>query len=140
MPELHNAALKVLAKYGFTKDRLRRGIISGRQRNATYQGLGLGFLYDLNDPEEVKKANAVREEWGPILTQITEGKRLDWYAMSEVKGEKGSEVVVYRLTPAAAKTQLPMLGEYYNLSVKLKRMLDPNRIMNPGKFMDIEPY
>jgi len=140
MPELHNAALKVLAKYGFTKDRLRRGIISGRQRNATYQGLGLGFLYDLNDPEEVKKANAIQEEWGPILTQITEGKRLDWYAMSEVKGEKGSEVVVYRLTPAAAKTQLPMLGEYYNLSVKLKRMLDPNRIMNPGKFMDIEPY
>jgi FAD/FMN-containing dehydrogenase len=32
-----------------------------------------------------------------------------------------------------------MLGEYYKLLVKLKRMLDPNRIMNPGKFMDIEP-
>jgi FAD/FMN-containing dehydrogenase len=35
---------------------------------------------------------------------------------------------------------MPMLGEYYQLLRKLKRMLDPNHIMNPGKFMDIEPY
>jgi len=140
LPELHDALLKVLAKHGFTKDRMRRGIIRGRQRNPTHLGLSLSFLYNQNDPEEVKRAKTVREEWGPILIQITGGKRLDSYIMSEVKGEKGSEVVVYRLTPAAAKTQLPMLGEYYNLLVKLKRMLDPNRIMNPGKFMDLEPY
>jgi FAD/FMN-containing dehydrogenase len=35
---------------------------------------------------------------------------------------------------------MPMLGEYYGLLKKLKRLLDPNRIMNPGHLMDIEPY
>ncbi len=140
LPELYDAAFKVLAKHGFTNNRMRGGSVAPRTRSGTFYTVRLSFLYDQNDPEEVKRAKAIREEWGPILNQITGGKRLDSYTMSEVKGEKGSEVVVYRLTPAAAKTQLPMLGEYYNLLVKFKRMLDPNRIMNPGKFMDIEPY
>ena len=83
LPELHDALLKVLAKHGFPKDRMRRGIIRGRQRNPTHLGLSLSFLYDQNDPEEVKRAKAVREEWGPILIQITGGKRLDSYTMSE---------------------------------------------------------
>jgi len=46
----------------------------------------------------------------------------------------------YRISPTKAKSGMPMLGEYYNLLVKLKRVLDPNRIMNPGKLMDLEPY
>jgi len=35
---------------------------------------------------------------------------------------------------------MPKLGEYYELLKTLKRTLDPNRIMNPGKLMDLEPY
>ena len=97
----------------------------------------LSFQYDANDPEDAKKANAVREEWGRarILDQIA-GKQIEGYAIAEA----GGAVLVYRLTPAAAKRGLPMLGEYFTLLVKVKRMLDPNRIMNPGKFMHIEPY
>ena len=48
--------------------------------------------------------------------------------------------ISYRMSPTMAKTAMPMLGEYYKLLVKLKRMLDPNRIMKPGKLMDLEPY
>jgi hypothetical protein len=89
------------------------------------------WLYNKNDPEEVKRTKAIKEEWGPILNQILEGKQPD-------SGLFGG--LPYRLTPAAAKTELPKLGEYYKLLVTLKRTLDPNRIMNPSKFMDIEPY
>jgi hypothetical protein len=130
--------LKLLAKHGIPWSKIRKGMAMAPIRNATYLNVGLSYLYDKNNPEEVKRANAIREEWGPILYQITGGKRIGFYAMSEASG--GKEVVVYRMTPSAAKTQMPMLGEYYQLLKKLKRMLDPNHIMNPGKFMDIEPY
>ena len=137
MPELHDAALKLLAKHGIPWSKIRRAIARPPVRNASYQSVSLSYNYDKENPEEVKRANAVREEWAPILNKITGGKRIMRYAMSEVPG---GDIVVYRITPAAAKTQLPMFGEYYKLLVKLKRMLDPNRVMNPGKFMDIEPY
>jgi glycolate oxidase len=137
LPELYDTASKVLVKHGFKMSGMRGGSVAPRTRSGSLYTMRMTFLYDNNDPEEVKRAKAVREEWGPILNKITEGKRIDSYTMSEVAG---GDVVVYRLTPAAAKTQLPMLGEYYKLLAKLKRMLDPNHIMNPGKFMDIEPY
>jgi FAD/FMN-containing dehydrogenase len=134
LPELHGAAVKLLAKHGFKINTMRKGLSFPQLRNANYQNVSLSFAFDANDPEEMKRAKAVREEWVPILNQIA-GKQIESYAMAEA----GGAVLVYRLTPAAAKTGLPMLGEYYKLLVKLKRMLDPNRIMNPGKFMDIEP-
>jgi FAD/FMN-containing dehydrogenase len=136
--ELHDAAMKVLAKHGIPWSKIRKGMAMAPIRNATYLNVGLSYLYDKKNPEEVKRANAILEEWGPILYKLTGGKRIGFYAMSEASG--GKEVVVYRMTPTAAKTQMPMLGEYYQLLKKLKRMLDPNHIMNPGKFMDIEPY
>jgi len=34
---------------------------------------------------------------------------------------------------------MPKLNEYYTLLKKMKQMLDPNRIMNPGHLMDLEP-
>jgi FAD/FMN-containing dehydrogenase len=138
IPELHDEALKLLAKHGIPWSKIRRGMAGTALRSASYQSVNLSYLYDAKNPEEVKRANAIREEWGPIMNRITGGKRIDRYAMSQASG--GKEVVVYRITPIAAKTQMPMLGEYYQLLKKLKRMLDPNHIMNPGKFMDIEPY
>ncbi len=137
MSELHDAASKVLTKHGFKIDGMRSGSVAPRTRSGGLYSMRLTFLYDMNDPEEVKRAKAVREEWAPLLKKLTEGKRIDSYTMSEMSS---GDVIVYRITPAAAKTQLPVLGEYFKLLVKMKRMLDPNRIMNPGKFMDIEPY
>jgi FAD/FMN-containing dehydrogenase len=138
MAELHDAAVKVLEKHGVPWKKIRKGIASTPVRNANYLSVALSYLYDKNNPEEAKRAKAISEEWNPILNKITGGKRVDRYSMSEASG--GKEVVVYRITPIAAKTQMPMLGEYYQLLRKLKRMLDPNHVMNPGKFMDIEPY
>jgi len=138
LPELHDAAVKLLAKHGIPWSKIRKGSASSGVRSASYLSVSLSVLFDKNNPEDVKRANAVREEWNPILDKITGGKRVDRYSMSETSG--GKDVVVYRITPSAAKTQMPMLGEYYQLLKKLKRMLDPNHIMNPGKFMDIEPY
>ena len=131
LPELYEAALKLLSKHGVPKNRIRNGILMTRSRSGAML-CNLSYLYNKSDVEEVKRAKAIQEEWEPILAQIIGEKRLDFLALG------GS--LPYRLTPAAAKTQLPRLGEYYKLLVKLKQMLDPNRIMNPGKFMDIEPY
>jgi FAD/FMN-containing dehydrogenase len=138
LPQVHDAAVKLLAKHGIPWSKIRKGSARSNVRSASYLSVALSVLFDKNNPEEVKRAEAVRQEWGPILNKITGGKRVDRYSMSEASG--GKEVVVYRITPIAAKTQMPMLGEYYQLLKKLKRMLDPNHIMNPGKFMDIEPY
>jgi FAD/FMN-containing dehydrogenase len=142
VPKLHDAAVKLLEKHGVPWSKIRKGMAMTWVRNASYMSVDLSYLYDKNNPEEVKRASAIQEEWGPILKQIITGKRTDisflGYSMSVASG--GKEVVVYRMTPSAAKTQMPMLGEYYQLLRKLKRMLDPNHIMNPGKFMDIEPY
>jgi FAD/FMN-containing dehydrogenase len=130
LPEIHDAALKLLAKHGITKNRIRRGMSMTGSRSGNSSMVAFSWLYNKNDPEEAKRAKDIREEWGPILNQILEGEQLT--------GMFGG--LPYRLTPAAAKTELPKLGEYYKLLVTLKRTLDPNRIMNPGKFMDIEPY
>jgi hypothetical protein len=137
MAEMHDEAVKLFAKHGVPWAKIRKGIVRARHRNPVYNTLSLSYNYDSKNPEETKRVNAIRQEWGPIINRITGGKRVDSYTMSELGT---GQVVVYRLTPAAAKSQLPMLGEYYKLLVKLKRMLDPNHIMNPGKFMDIEPY
>jgi FAD/FMN-containing dehydrogenase len=138
LPQVHDAAVKLLRKHGIPWSKIRKGSARSNVRSASYLSMALSVLFDKNNPEEVKRAEAVRQEWGPILNKITGGKRVDRYSMSEASG--GKEVVVYRITPIAAKTQMPMLGEYYQLLKKLKRMLDPNHIMNPGKFMDVEPY
>jgi FAD/FMN-containing dehydrogenase len=133
LSELHEAALKLLAKHKVARDKINRGMAWTLSRSGAIW-YSLSYLYNKNDVEEVKRANAIREEWDPIRLQILgEKASLDVYF-----GMSGG--MPYRLTPAAAKTGLPKLGEYYKLLVQLKRMLDPNRIMNPGKFMDIEPY
>jgi len=116
--ELHDAALKVLARHGVPFSRIIFGAL--QHRTKTTQSLGLVYQYDLNDAEEVKRANAINTEWREFL--------------------KAQPTAHYRLSPVDTKAVMPVLGEYYKLLVKMKRMLDPNRIMNPGKFMDIEPY
>jgi FAD/FMN-containing dehydrogenase len=99
-------------------------------RSANTQMVSLSYYYDPNDAEEMKRAKAIAEEWVQVYSEITGQKPMGGFGGP----------VVYRLSPTSAKTGMPMLGEYYNLLVKLKRWLDPNRIMNPGKLMDLEPY
>jgi len=118
VPELHDAALKVLAKHGVPMSRIIFGAI--QHRTATTLTFAFTYEYNLNDAEEVRRAKAINGEWREFL--------------------KPGPTAHYRLSPVAAKVAMPKLGEYYELLKKLKRMLDPNRIMNPGKFMDIEPY
>jgi len=125
MPEVHEAALKLLAKHGVPKNRIRGGLMN--PMNPSGLMISLTYFYDLNDTEEVMRAKAINEEWPRVLFQ-------------EVLGMKPAMVAPYRPGPDAAKTLMPQLGEYYELLKKLKRWLDPNRIMNPGKLMDIEPY
>jgi FAD/FMN-containing dehydrogenase len=130
LPEIHDAALDLLAKHGITKNKIRKGMMMITSRNGNSSVVMFSWLYNKNDPEEAKRTKAIKEEWGPILNRILEGEQLAGFLSG----------LPYRLTPAAAKTELPRMGEYYKLLVTLKRTLDPNRIMNPGKFMDIEPY
>ncbi len=131
MPELYAALLKLFVKHGIPISRIRKGqaMVLG---SAYKQIMILSYYYDPKDPEEVKRAKAISEEWSQIYAKITGVKYTD------ALGFGGP--ISYRMSPTMAKTAMPMLGEYYNLLVKLKRMLDPNRIMNPGKLMDIEPY
>jgi FAD/FMN-containing dehydrogenase len=82
--------------------------------------------YDYNDADEVKRAEAINKEANAIITKL--GTSM------------GAPFVYYRPTPINARKLMPQLGEYYELLKKLKRMLDPNRIMNPGHLMDLEPY
>ncbi len=124
LPELHDAALDVLAKHGVPKSRIRMGGIIGAYafENPLFAYL---YTYNLNDSEEERRARAINEEWARVSLEIT--------------GRRGVGLF-YRPTPSLAKELMPKLGEYYELLKKLKRWLDPNRIMNPGKLMDIEPY
>jgi FAD/FMN-containing dehydrogenase len=133
MPELYAAMLKLFAKHGIPISRLRRGLAQVSTRSATKQSTLLSYYYDPKDLEEVKRARAINEEWSQIYAKITGMKYTDALGF-------GGGPISYRMSPSLAKTGMPMLGEYYKLLVKLKRMLDPNRIMNPGKLMDIEPY
>ncbi len=128
--ELYDAILELFAKHGVPKSRIRRGLAGTRMRSATTQSTSLAYYYDPKDPEEVKKANAINEEWPQIYTQIT-GEKL---------APRFGGGLRYRFGPLTAKSAMPKLGEYYQLLKILKRTLDPNRIMNPGKLMDIEPY
>jgi hypothetical protein len=93
----------------------------------------LNYMYDLNDAEEVKRAKAINEEWPRVLFQEVLGR-------PPPKALPYARPDMYRLGPSGAPKIMPMLGQYYEFLKKLKRTLDPNRIMNPGHFMDIEPY
>jgi FAD/FMN-containing dehydrogenase len=125
LPELHDAALRTLLKNGVPKSRFHTGIFTGGPTTASAMYY---YAYDQNDAEEAKRAKTIREEWQKVS--------------SEIIGKKRSELgfAAYRPSTSTAKELMPKLGEYYNLLVKLKRTIDPNRIMNPGKLMDQEPY
>jgi len=123
IPELHDALLKVLADHGVPKTRLNQGSLS---ESPTGQSLSFTYYYDYHDADEVERAKAINEEASAIITKLATSM--------------GAPFVYYRPTPINARKLMPMLGEYYEMLKKLKRMLDPNRIMNPGHLMDIEPY
>jgi FAD/FMN-containing dehydrogenase len=133
MAEAHAAMQKVLAKHGVPISRIRGGFMF--PGGPTGLMFTLNYMYDLNDAEEVKRAKAINEEWPRVIFQ-------EVLHMPPPKGFSGLARNIpagYRLGPAAAKTAMPMLGEYYLFLKKLKRTMDPNRIMNPGHLMDIEP-
>jgi len=116
--ELHDAALKILAKHGVIRRRIRTGFLAVREApRAPTPTFGLSYAYDAHDTKAVEGAKAIMEEWRTYAS---------------------ARGVHYRLTPTDAKRVMPMLGEYYELLKRLKRMLDPNRIMNPGKLMDLD--
>jgi glycolate oxidase len=125
-PELHDAALKILSRHGVRFNRIRKGLLRTDIRSGVQQ-FSLSYLYDLNDAEEVRKAKAINEEWTRTLPQI-------------IGDPERLKSPAYRFAPSTAKELMPKLGEYYELLKNLKRMVDPNRIMNPGKLMDIESY
>ncbi len=123
IPELHDALLKALADHGIPKTRLNQGSLGASLRG---QSLRFTYYYDYNDAEEVKRAEAINKEANAIITKL--GTSM------------GAPFVYYRPTPINARKLMPQLGEYYQLLKILKRTLDPNRIMNPGHLMDLEPY
>jgi len=132
LAELHDEILKVLAKHGVPLSRMRRGMVMSYFRSSG-QSFTFSYQYDLNDAEEVRRAKAINEEWAHVLDELLGPPvMVGWSA-----GRR--PLPRYRFGPSRAREFMPQLGEYYNLLVKLKRMLDPNRIMNPGKLMDIEP-
>ncbi len=133
IPQLYDAMLNLFAKHGIPRSRIRRGLAGVRQRSAGSQSVSLLYYYDLNDAEDSKRAEAINKEWPKCYSEAT-GEKFVSVMGAAFAG------LPYRLTKETAKSEMPKLGEYYKLLAKLKRTLDPNRIMNPGKLMDIEPY
>ncbi len=129
LPEAHAAAVRVLAKHGVPMSTIRGGVMMPWSPSGLM--LILNYLYDLNDAEEIKRTKAINEEWPRVLFQEVLGMK---------PGEALPGIDAYRLGPSAAREVMPKLGEYYELLKKMKQMLDPNRIMNPGHLMDLEPY
>ena len=54
--------------------------------------------------------------------------------MESVEAAIDMGAVIYRLDPLSALVVVPRLklGGYYELLKRLKKLIDPNRIMNPG--------
>jgi len=80
------------------------------------------YTYNLNDSEELKRANAITEEWARVSLEITGRKTISG---------------LYRSGSEEAKVLMPKFEEYYQLLKRLTRMMGPNRIMNPGKLIDM---
>ena len=73
-------------------------------------------LYDLNDPQSLKKVTKLNEE-------------LIKYAISiegTVTGEHGLGIGKSKYLPVEHPTSLPLMKS-------IKKLLDPNGILNPGK-------
>ena len=111
MPDWFKRSGEIMAKYGFTphyrsfhtRDRFMKCVMCNQQ-----------YTFNTLDVEETKRARACKDELQHVFFDEFGGAH-------------------YRLDPSTAEFVIPRLGRYYELMKKIKQMLDPNRIMNPGQ-------
>lgn len=109
--DLITAVEKVFAKHG-VEPTMRGVSLEGRW--GIYGQVGVCTFYDASDHAASKRG------W-----DVT---------MESVQAAIDMGAVIYRLDPLSARVVVPRLklGGYYELLKRLKRLIDPNRIMNPG--------